>query len=86
MMRRYLVPASMIAALALSGAAMAATTTTGKITSFDMKTHQLKLDNDVVYMLPADFKDPGLKAGEKVAVTWNKKGSQYDATTVSVVK
>ncbi len=85
-MRRYLVPASLIAALALSGAAMAATTTTGKITSFDMKTHQLKLDNGVVYMLPSTFKEPGLKAGEKVSVTWVMKGGQYDATTVSVAK
>lgn len=85
-MRRYLVPASLIAALALSGAAMAATTTTGKIVTFDMKTHELKLDNGIVYKLPETFKDPGLKAGEKVAVSWEMKAGQYDATTVTVVK
>ncbi len=86
-MRRYLVPASLIAALALSGAAMATTTTTtGKIKSFDMKTHELKLDNGIVYKLPATFKDPGLKAGEKVAVSWEMKAGQHDATTVTVVK
>lgn len=85
-MRRYLVPAGLIAALALSGAAMAATTTTGKIKSFDLKTHELTLDNGVVYMLPANFKDPGLKAGEKVAVSWDMKAGKYDATSVTIVK
>ncbi len=85
-MRRFLVPASLIAALAFSGAAMAATTTTGKIKSFDLKTHELKLDNGVVYMLPATFKDPGLKVGEKVSVSWDMKAGKHDASTVSVVK
>ena len=36
--------------------------------------------------LPADFKDPGLKVGEKVAVIWNMKGKVYEASAVTILK
>ena len=56
----------------------------GKVKSFDLKTHTLTLDNGIAYTLPATFKDPGLKAGEKVTVQWKMNGKAYDATSVKL--
>ena len=56
----------------------------GMVKAFDLKTHSLTLDNGVAYVLPATFKDPGLKIGEKVTVKWHMNGKAYDATTVTI--
>ncbi len=73
-MRKLLVPAAAAAILATSAIAFAATqNTTDTVKSFDSKAMTLTLANGTEYMLPKGFKDPGLKAGEKVTVAWEPR-------------
>lgn len=60
--------------------------TTGTLTAFDMTAHTLKLKNGTTYMLPSDFKDPGLKVGSKVRVSWNMENGKHQATGVSALR
>ena len=46
----------------------------------------LTLSDGSSYVLPKSFKDPGLKAGEKVSVHWEQKGSQKIADKVMIMK
>lgn len=85
-MRSYILPAAIVAALGITSAAFAATKTEGVIKAFDLKAHTLTLADGSVYMLPTDFKDPGLKAGEKVAIMWDMKNSMHEASQVTIVK
>ncbi|MFH1796106.1 MAG: DUF1344 domain-containing protein [Pseudomonadota bacterium] len=50
------------------------------------KAMTLSLDDGSTYTLPKTFKDPGLKAGEKVNVPWEQKGSSRLADTVTITK
>lgn len=56
----------------------------GVVKAFDLKNHTLTLDNGIAYVLPTSFKDPGLKAGEKVTIMWHMDGKNYDATQVTI--
>jgi hypothetical protein len=85
-MRIHLLPAILTLSLAAGGAAFAATKSEGMIKSFDAKSGSLILSDGTTYMLPKGFKDPGLKAGEKVAVTWEMKHKMHEASTVTMVK
>ena len=86
-MRKLLVPAVAAAILASSAVAFAAThNTTGTVKSFDSKAMTLTLANGTQYMLPKTFKDPGLKAGEKVTIAWDTKGGSKIAEQVTIVK
>ena len=78
-MRKLLVPAAAAAILATSAVALAATQhTTGTVKSFDSKAMTLTLADGTEYMLPKTFKNPGLKAGERVTVAWDMQGRQQD--------
>jgi len=57
---------------------------TSTVKAFDLHAHTLTLANGIAYQLPATFKDPGLKAGEKVTVQWRMNGSAYDAQSVAL--
>ena len=87
-MRNVLFPAAAAALIASSFAAVAATDTmtAGSVKSFDLAKHVLVLDNGISYKLPATFKDPGLKVGEKVSVGWVLKGKVHQADKVSITK
>lgn len=85
-MRSYLIPFVLISSIGAAGMALAATTTDGTIKALDMKAHTITLSDGTVYYLPATFKDPGLKVGEKVAVVWTMQGSQHDASEVTIIK
>jgi Protein of unknown function (DUF1344) len=86
-MRNFVFPVAAAALIATSFAAFAGDTmTTGTIKSMDMAKHTLVLDNGISYILPAAFKDPGLKVGEKVTIGWVLKGKAYDADTVVIAK
>ena len=54
------------------------------VKSFDVKAHTLTLANGISYVLPSNFKDPGLKVGQKVNVKWQMNGKAYDATSVTL--
>ena len=85
-MKRFLVPAAVAAAVFSSGMALASTSTTGTIEKFDLKAHQLILTGGVAYELPSDFKDPGLKVGEKVTLAWDQSGAMKMIKTVTVAQ
>ena len=86
-MRALLVPITAAADLASSlGAFAADTTTTGTVKSYDMKANTLTLNNGTVYTLPTGFKNPGLKAGEKVSIAWNMMNSKHVADKVTITK
>lgn len=83
-MRSFVLPLVFLATMGSAGIGFASTTAEGKIKSIDMKAHTPTLADGTVYMLPAGFKDPGLKAGEKVSVAWAMKGTRHEATAVTV--
>lgn len=87
-MRNHLIPATAAALIAASSLAFAATQhhSTGSVKSIDSKAMTLSLDDGSTYTLPKSFKDPGLKAGEKVNVAWEQKGSSRMADTVTITK
>ncbi len=87
-MRNFLFPAAAAAMIVTSFAAVAATDTmtTGAIKSMDAAKHTFVLDNGISYALPAGFKDPGLKVGEKVTVAWTMTGTVHQAASVTIVK
>lgn len=99
-MRKFVAPLLIAVAVAAPGAAFAANTAvpapkpaaasqmeqsiTGTVKAFDLKAHTLTLADGKNYQLPATFKDPGLKAGEKVTVHWKMNGNNYEATNVTI--
>ena len=86
-MRTLLVSAVVAATLATSSLAFAAMqNATGTIKVFDSKAMTLTLADGSTYALPEKFKNPGLKAGEKVAISWEQAGSKKIAETVKIVK
>lgn len=86
-MRKLLVPAIAAAVLATSAIAFAAAQhTDGTIKTVDMKAMSLTMADGTTYMLPKTFKDPGLKAGEKVSVMWDMSGKNKVAESVKMMK
>ncbi len=86
-MRKLLVPAAAAALLATSALTFAAAQhATGTVKAYDAKAQSLTLADGTTYMLPKTFKDPGLKAGEKVSINWEMKGSTKSADTVTIMK
>ena len=86
-MRTLLVPAAIAALLATSAISFAAAQhATGTVKAFDAKAMTLTLADGDTYVLPKTFKNPGLKAGENVSITWEMKGAKKTADTVTIVK
>jgi hypothetical protein len=86
-MRKLLLPAAAAAILASCAVAFAAThNASGTVKSFDSKAMTLTLDNGTQYMLPKTFKDPGLKAGEKVNISWDTRNGSKVAEHVKIIK
>ncbi|ODT83856.1 MAG: hypothetical protein ABS76_02825 [Pelagibacterium sp. SCN 64-44] len=99
-MRKYIVPALVALTVALPGAAFAASTTatpapaaattsadqmiSGTVKSFDLKARTLVLADGKSYELPVNFKDPGLKIGEKVTVHWKQSGTMNEVTSLTI--
>lgn len=72
------------AAAPAAAATTNAQSVTGMIKALDLAKHTLTLANDITYVLPATFKDPGLKVGEKVTIKWQMNGTAYDAQSVTI--
>lgn len=86
-MRMYLIPAAVAASLSFASLALAAPQhVTGTVKSYDAKAMTLTLADGSVYSLPRTFKNPGLKAGEKVAIAWDMTGKSRTAESVQIVK
>jgi len=85
-MRKFLVPAAAAVLLATSSMSFAATSsTTGTVKAYDAKAMTLTLQDGTVFHLPKHFKDPGIKVGEKVSVSWTMVKKLHDASTVKIV-
>jgi hypothetical protein len=82
-MRALLTSLTLISAISLSSAAFAASTTTGTIRALDTKAMTLTLKNGTRYMLPANFRNPGLKVGEKVTIAYQMIGKKHQVTAVT---
>ncbi|MBZ9799243.1 DUF1344 domain-containing protein [Mesorhizobium sp. ES1-4] len=86
-MRKIIVSAAAAALLASGSMAFAAVKqTTGTVRTFDAAAKSLVLDNGSSFTLAKAFKDPGLKVGEKVRVSWDMSGKNKVAETVKVMK
>ena len=86
-MRALLAPAALAAVLATSSLALAATHhSTGTVKNFDQKAMTLTLSGGTTYELPKGFKDPGIRTGEKVDVSWNMVKGKHEATNVKIMK
>lgn len=85
-MRTLLIPAAAAAVLATTAFGFAATQTNGTIKTYDGHAMTLTLADGSTYMLKKGFKDPGLKAGEKVTVSWDMNGSKKVAEKVTIAK
>jgi Cu/Ag efflux protein CusF len=83
-MRKIFVPAA-AAAVVLAGAfsAFAAgTMTTGVVKAVDVKAGSLTLADGTTYMFPKNFINPGLKAGEKVKISWQLANNTHQADKI----
>lgn len=69
---------------AVSAMAAAPLSVASTVKAFDLKTHSLTLANGATYVLPATFKDPGIKVGERVTVKYHINGKAYDAIAVTI--
>ena len=67
------------------GAFAASTMTSGVVRSFDAKQQTLTLKDGTAYSLPSGFKDPGLKAGKKVELSWHMQDTKHAADTVKII-
>lgn len=85
-MRTLLIPAAVAAVLATSSLGFAAAHTTGTVKSYDAKAMTLTLQDGSTYVLQKGFKDPGLKSGEKVRVSWDMKGADKIADRIAIRK
>jgi Cu/Ag efflux protein CusF len=86
-MRKLVLPAAIAALLATSAIAFAAThSASGTVQSFDAKAMTLTLKNGTAYMLPKSFKDPGIKAGDKVSISWDTRNGSNVAEKVRILK
>lgn len=86
-MRKLVVSATALTFLATASVAFAAVRhTTGKIKTFDGTAMSLMLEDGATFTLPKTFKDPGLKTGEKVRVSWEMSGKKKIAESVKIMK
>jgi hypothetical protein len=56
------------------------------VKTFDATAMSLMLDNGSTFTLSKTFKDPGVKAGEKVRVSWEMSGKNKVAESVKIMK
>ncbi|MBL0370856.1 DUF1344 domain-containing protein [Rhizobium sp. KVB221] len=84
-MRALYASVVVLSSFAIIPAAYAASMTmTGTVKAY-APHKSLELANGDTFVLPANFKDPGIKVGEKVKVAYQKVGKKLDAETVSIV-
>ena len=85
-MRVLLVPA-MTGALLASSVLAFALHANGTIKTYNAQSNTVVLDDGTKYLLPKDYKQSGLKAGEKVQISYTKDGKgRRMADQITVVK
>ena len=88
-MKRLIASAAFAVVLAATSAALAEPQkSTGKVKTYDAATHELNLGGkknaDIVYYVPADLKDPGLKPGVKIVVTWELQDEKHMVSAIAL--
>ncbi len=84
-MKKIALPVAVALATMFAGAAFAATET-NMIKSVDTAKHTVTLDDGKVFEFKAGHDLSKLKAGEKVTVTYEKKGAMYEARDIVAAK
>lgn len=82
-MRKFVLPLALLATIAASSAALAATTT-GKITKLDVPACSVTLKHAYHFGTKCDFSK--LKVGEKVTITYSMAGKVRTATAIKPSK
>lgn len=77
--------AAVMLVTALAGAASAAESKSGEIKSIDAKKMHLTLTTGDEFQLPKAFDVKTIKVGEKVMVTYDKKGNAMVATDIKAM-
>ncbi|SOC35342.1 uncharacterized protein DUF1344 [Rhizobium subbaraonis] len=86
-MRVLLSNLAIVSALSAPGIAFAAAeTVTGTVKTYSPLAMTPTLSDGTAYMLPKGFKDPGLKAGEKVSISYDMVGKKHEAKTVKILQ
>jgi hypothetical protein len=85
-MRVLLSNLAIVSIVATPGLALAAQSATGTIKEYDKASMSLTLADGTTYHLPKGFHDPGLKAGEKVAISFGMSGKNHEAKTVKILR
>ena len=82
-MRKFVLPLVLVASLSASSLAFAAPATVeGMIKAIDVKAETITLADGTVYHLAKTIKIADFKVGEKVKITFEKKGNDLDASAV----
>ena len=77
--------AAVLGAVTVAYAAGTANTTTGTIKSIDMSKPAITLDNGLTYDVAKGVSLAGMKAGEKVTLTYTQAGKTRDVTAIKPV-
>lgn len=85
-MRALFASAIILSSVAMVPAAFAASHSVTGIVKAYHTGQSLTLGNGDMFMLPKNFKDPGIKTGEKVKVAYQKTGKNLQAEMVTIVK
>lgn len=85
-MRVLLSNLAIVTVLTTPALALAAQTATGTIKTYDKASMALTLKDGTIYQLPKGFHDPGLKAGEKVSISFDMSGKNHEAKTVKILR
>ena len=81
-MNKLMVAASAAALLAASSLAALAAEASGTITSIDLASATVTLDDGNTYKLPTDLDVASLQVGAKVKITFDEVDGQMNATMV----
>ncbi|MDB5523546.1 MAG: hypothetical protein JWM58_1309 [Rhizobium sp.] len=85
-MRVLFASAVILSSVAMVPAAFAASMSmTGTVKTYETGK-SLTLANGDTFTLASNFKDPGIKGGEKVKVAYQKTGKKLQAEMVTIVK
>ena len=85
-MRVLLSNLAIVTVLATPALALAAQTATGTVKDYNKASMSLTLKDGTVYHLPKGFHDPGLKAGERVSISFDMSGKNHDAKTIKILR
>lgn len=85
-MRVLLSNLAIVTVLATPAFAASPQTATGTVKDYNKASMSLTLADGSIYQLPKGFHDPGLKAGEKVSVSFDMSGKTHEAKTVKILR